>query len=104
ARRPLDATATSTCDAGAVAGDRAGYWGALADEQARRWEYRADGPGPWPSTTPAPASPTRRRWWPGGTAAQDRADSGSTSPGPAPKRPAGASRSAAVPLAGPESR
>lgn len=53
ARRPLDATATSTCDAGAVAGDRAGDWGALADEQARRWEYRADGPGPWPVALPA---------------------------------------------------
>jgi len=48
ARRPLDATAASTCDAGAVARERADYWGALADEQARRWDYRAEGPGPWP--------------------------------------------------------
>jgi signal transduction histidine kinase len=48
ARRPLDATAALTCDAGAVARTRAEYWGALADEQDRTWEYRAEGSGPWP--------------------------------------------------------
>lgn len=43
ARRPL-ATGAPTCDIGAVARERAEYWGALADEQGRSWECRiADG-------------------------------------------------------------
>jgi signal transduction histidine kinase len=37
ARRPL-ATTAPTCDVGAVARARAEYWGALADEQGRRWD------------------------------------------------------------------
>jgi signal transduction histidine kinase len=37
ARRPLAATAP-TCDIGAVARERSEYWGALADEQGRRWD------------------------------------------------------------------
>jgi signal transduction histidine kinase len=36
-----------------VARNRADYWGALADEQDRRWEYRAAGAGPWPVALPA---------------------------------------------------
>jgi signal transduction histidine kinase len=43
ARRPLASTAP-TCDIGAVARERAEYWGALADEQGRSWEcHVADG-------------------------------------------------------------
>jgi len=45
ARRPLAAT-VPTCDIGAVTRERAEYWGALADEQDRRWEHRAAGAGP----------------------------------------------------------
>ncbi len=43
ARRPL-ATTAPTCDVGEVTRERAGYWGALADEQGRRW-YCEVGPG-----------------------------------------------------------
>ena len=43
ARRPL-APGAPMCDIGAVARERADYWGALADEQGRSWECRvADG-------------------------------------------------------------
>ena len=48
ARRPLAPAAPAGCDIAEVARDRAEYWGALADEQAREWEFGADGPGPWP--------------------------------------------------------
>ena len=53
ARRPLAATAAPTCDIGAVARERAEHWGALADEQDRRWEYRAAAAGPWAVALPA---------------------------------------------------
>jgi signal transduction histidine kinase len=53
ARRPLGPTDAAACDVGAVARNRADYWGALADEQDRRWEYRAAGAGPWPVALPA---------------------------------------------------
>jgi signal transduction histidine kinase len=46
ARRPLTAAAP-TCDIDAIARARAEYWGALADEQGRSWEYHEEGPGPW---------------------------------------------------------
>ncbi|MCA1841722.1 MAG: HAMP domain-containing histidine kinase, partial [Actinobacteria bacterium] len=47
ARRPLATEPSSGCDVAALARQRAEYWGALADEQARPWEFRATGPGPW---------------------------------------------------------
>jgi signal transduction histidine kinase len=53
ARRPLVATAPSACDVAEVSRDRAEYWGALADEQDRPWEYQPAGPGPWLVELPA---------------------------------------------------
>jgi signal transduction histidine kinase len=54
ARRPLVVTtAPSACDVAAVGRDRAEYWGALADEQDRPWEYQPAGPGPWLVALPA---------------------------------------------------
>ena len=41
ARRPL-ATTAPTCDVGAVARERAEYWGALADEQGRPWDCHTE--------------------------------------------------------------
>jgi signal transduction histidine kinase len=46
-------TTPSACDVAAVSRDRAEYWGALADEQDRPWEYRPAGPGPWLVALPA---------------------------------------------------
>jgi signal transduction histidine kinase len=51
ARRPLTTTAP-TCDVGAVARERAEYWGALADEQGRPWECHV-APGALVVTLPA---------------------------------------------------
>jgi signal transduction histidine kinase len=53
ARRPLATGAPSVCDVVEVSRERAEYWGALADEQNRAWEYQAAGPGPWPVSLPA---------------------------------------------------
>ncbi|HEX6419873.1 MAG TPA: HAMP domain-containing sensor histidine kinase [Acidimicrobiales bacterium] len=47
ARRPLHAGAvTATCDLAAVAGDRARYWSALADDDGRNWTLDLEAPGP----------------------------------------------------------
>ena len=43
ARRPLRAGAGVAGDLTRVAGERAGFWGALADDQGRRWELRVEG-------------------------------------------------------------
>ncbi|HEX6380889.1 MAG TPA: HAMP domain-containing sensor histidine kinase, partial [Acidimicrobiia bacterium] len=51
ARRPLASTAP-TCDIGAVARERAEYWGALADEQGRPWDCHVT-PGALIVTLPA---------------------------------------------------
>ena len=51
ARRPL-ATTAPTCDAGAVATERAEYWGALADEQGRPWDCHVE-PGALVVSLPA---------------------------------------------------
>jgi signal transduction histidine kinase len=47
ARRPVrGAAAPAVADLGAVAGERAEFWGALADEQHRDWTARVSGDGP----------------------------------------------------------
>ena len=46
ARRPVQNQVPATCDLGAAAGERAEFWGALADEQHRPWTARVAGEGP----------------------------------------------------------
>jgi signal transduction histidine kinase len=47
ARRPVREGAGTTTDLGAVARQRATFWGALAEDQGRRWEISVE-PGPHP--------------------------------------------------------
>ncbi len=47
ARRPVREGAGATTDLGAVARQRVTFWGALAEDQGRRWEISVD-PGPHP--------------------------------------------------------
>ncbi len=46
ARRPLHETMTIQCDLARVMADRASFWGALADDDGRRWSSRVAPDGP----------------------------------------------------------
>jgi signal transduction histidine kinase len=46
ARRPLHEEVAVRCDLAAVAADRATFWGALADDDGRRWAFEAEPTGP----------------------------------------------------------
>jgi signal transduction histidine kinase len=46
ARRPLHPAVQVSCDVAAVAGDRAAFWGALADDDGRAWTFAVHPPGP----------------------------------------------------------
>jgi signal transduction histidine kinase len=48
ARRPLHDSVRAGSDLAAVAEDRAAFWGALADDDGRRWTCTVDPPGPHP--------------------------------------------------------
>ncbi len=46
ARRPLHEAVAVRCDLAEVAADRATFWGALADDDGRRWAFEVEPPGP----------------------------------------------------------
>jgi signal transduction histidine kinase len=46
ARRPLHETVTVRCDLAQVMSDRAAFWGALADDDGRRWTATVEPAGP----------------------------------------------------------
>jgi signal transduction histidine kinase len=48
ARRPLQDGVALRCDLGAVVADRLSFWGALADDDDRRWSCTVEPPGPHP--------------------------------------------------------
>lgn len=48
ARRPLGESVRGGCDVAAVAEARAAFWGALADDDGRRWTCTVQPPGPHP--------------------------------------------------------
>ena len=48
ARRPLHETMTVRCDLARVTADRASFWGALADDDGRRWTSTVEPDGPHP--------------------------------------------------------
>ncbi|MGQ0434291.1 MAG: HAMP domain-containing protein [Microthrixaceae bacterium] len=48
ARRPLREEVVLRCDLGQVVTDRAAFWGALADDDGRRWSCTVRPPGPYP--------------------------------------------------------
>ena len=48
ARRPLHETMTVRCDLARVTADRAAFWGALADDDGRRWTSTVEPDGPHP--------------------------------------------------------
>ncbi len=48
ARRPLHEEDQVRCDLAVVASERTAFWGALADDDGRRWTLRVDPPGPSP--------------------------------------------------------
>jgi signal transduction histidine kinase len=48
ARRPLHEAVVLRCDLAAVVRDRATFWGALADDDGRRWSCTVTPPGPHP--------------------------------------------------------
>ena len=52
ARRPLHEEMAVRCDLAEVVEDRAAFWGALADDDDRRWECRIEPGGPHPVRLP----------------------------------------------------
>ena len=52
ARRPLHEEMAVRCDLAEVVEDRAAFWGALADDDGRRWECRIEPAGPHPVRLP----------------------------------------------------
>jgi len=48
ARRPLHEEVVPRCDLGEVVSERAEFWGALADDDGRRWSCTVQPPGPHP--------------------------------------------------------
>jgi signal transduction histidine kinase len=46
ARRPLHEEVAVRCDLGEVVEERAGFWGALADDDGRPWDCHVEPPGP----------------------------------------------------------